>query len=163
LVCTEPLGFEQNGTSQAPKNFQKISNGALRYRERCSEFDLHVDHRCTDHTFTWLLLTLKHLSYRGTEAFISPYEKSVSIDGLLHVGVSCKVFSSQVLLKGIQRDGKRWTSWFQPRCSPMAGVCVPPSLQCRSPTQSACNLNILQRRCSKQSVLGGAHSAPSAL
>jgi len=118
---------------------------------------------CTDHTCTWLLLTRKHLSHRDTEAFISPYEKSVSSDGLLHVGVCYKLLSSQILLKGVQRDRKPWTSCCQPRCSPMAGVYGPPSLQCRSPTQSACYLNDLQHRSSKQSVPGDAHSAPSAL
>jgi hypothetical protein len=62
-------------------DFQKIRNGTFRCRDRYSELDLYVDHRCTDQTCTWLLLTMKHLSHRGTEAFISTYEKSVSSVG----------------------------------------------------------------------------------
>ena len=84
-------------------------------------------------------------------------------DSLLHVGVCRTLLSSQVLLKGVQRDRKHLTTYCQPGCSPRAGVYVPPSLQCRSPTQSACYLIVLQNRCSKQRVSGDVNSAPSAL
>ena len=112
-----------------------------------------------------------------TQAFLPPWHRGLYFDlreigvkcrgprgdSLLHVGVCCTLLSCQVLLKGVQRDRKHSTPCCQPGCSPRTVVYEPPSLQRRSPTQSACYLNVLQHHSSKQRVPGDAHSALSAL
>jgi hypothetical protein len=129
-----------------------------------------VDDTCTDQTCTWLLLTLKYLPLRGTEALISTYEKSVSSVGG-HEVTTCFTSVSAAHcfpVRSFLRPSKETENCRRRAVNLVAALglwCMdhPHCSACRSPTHSACYRNVLQHHCSKQRVPGDAHSALSIL